>query len=64
MVLEGVEAGSVVTGLAFACLDEAGRPAEAGTPGKVQVSWSRGTKKVRLEDQPLPLPDIQVMWRL
>ena len=59
-VLEGVEAGSLVQGLAFQCLDEAGRLAEAGTAGKVQVSWSRGTKKVKLQDQASTLPDIQV----
>ena len=59
-VLEDVPAGSLVQGLAFQCLDEAGRLAEIGTPGKVQVSWSRGTKKVKLQDQPLALPDIQV----
>ena len=59
-LLEGAEAGSTIMGLAFQCLDEAGRLAEIGTPGKVQVSWSRGTKKVKLQDQPLALPDIQV----
>lgn len=59
-MLEGVKAGSLVQGLAFQCLDEAGRLAEAGTAGKVQVSWSRGTKKVKLQDQASTLPDIQV----
>lgn len=60
-MLEGVEAGSLLQGLAFQCLDEAGRLAEAGTAGKVQVSWSRGTKKVKLQEQPLTLPDFQVL---
>ena len=59
-VLDNVEAGSLIQGLAFQCLDEAGRLAEASTAGKVQVSWSRGTKKVKLQNQPLGLPDIQV----
>ena len=59
-VIEGVEAGSQLPHLAFMCVDEVGRPAEAGLTGKVQVSWSRGTKKVRLGQEPLQLPDIQV----
>ena len=59
-VIEGVEAGSRLPHLAFICVDEAGRPAEAGVTGKVQVSWSRGTKKVCLGQEPLKLPDIQV----
>jgi len=58
-VIEGVEAGSVLKGLTFQCLDEAGRPAEAGTPFKLQVSWSRGAKKQELKDHPMPLPSLQ-----
>lgn len=58
-VLEGAQAGTVIRGLSFQCLDEAGRLAKEGTLGKVQVSWSRGTKKVKLQSQPLPLPNIQ-----
>lgn len=59
-VIEGVEAGSVLKDLTFQCLDEAGRPAEGGTEGKLQVSWSRGTKKVKLQETPSPLPGLQV----
>jgi hypothetical protein len=61
-VIEGVEAGSVLQGLSFHCLDEIGRPAEAGTAGKVQVSWSRGSKKLQLKESPLALPDIQASY--
>ena len=59
-LVEGVEAGSVLENLAFYCADEVGRPAATGTAGKVQVSWTRGSKKVRLQDGPLALPGIQV----
>lgn len=57
--LEGVEAGSVIDGLSFICLDEAGRPATPGTQGRLKVSWMKGGKKMTLSDDPLPLPPIQ-----
>ena len=36
-LLQGVEAGSKITGLTLCCLDEVGRPAEARIKGKLQV---------------------------
>ena len=63
-MIEGVEAGSLLEGLAFQCLDEAGRPAETGTPFKLQVSWSRGAKKLQLKEHPMPLPPLQASHSL
>jgi hypothetical protein len=36
-LLQGVEAGSKVSGLTLCCLDEVGRPAETRIKGKLQV---------------------------
>lgn len=59
-VLEGLPAGSSLEGLSFLCLDEAGRPA-AAVKGRLQTSWSRGTKRVALkEDVPVDLPRLPV----
>eukprot|EP00198_Chlamydomonas_reinhardtii_P012225 XP_001701562.1 predicted protein [Chlamydomonas reinhardtii] len=49
-LMEGVAAGSRVTSLALRFLDEAGRPAESGFKGKLQVSWAKGSKKVTVSD--------------
>ncbi|KAG2443092.1 hypothetical protein HYH02_009506 [Chlamydomonas schloesseri] len=49
-LMESVAAGSRVSGLALRFLDEAGRPAESGFKGKLQVSWAKGSKKVTVSD--------------
>jgi hypothetical protein len=58
-LLDGIPAGSKVTGLAFYCQDGSGRPASSCTAGKVQVSWVPGFKKVDLKNGPLSLPPFQ-----
>ena len=61
--LGGVAAGEAVGGLALVLVDEAGRPALGPAPGRVQVSWLRGHKKVDdlssgpAELPPLPAPE-------
>lgn len=59
-VIEGVPAGGALSDLAVLCSDETGKPAQPGTAGKLQVSWTRGTKKVKLGEEPMQLPDLQV----
>ena len=59
-VLDPVAAGASIEALSFLCVDQAGRPAAVGAAGKVQVSWTRGSKKVKLRDSPMPLPAVAV----
>lgn len=47
-VLEGVEAGAVVPGLAVQLLDGGGAPVAQPVEGRVKASWIPGSKKVRL----------------
>jgi len=59
-LLQGVEAGSKITGLTLCCLDEVGRPAEARIKGKLQASWVKASKKVELGPEDIKLPPIPV----
>ena len=59
-LIEDIPAGSMLSNLSFVCTDETGKPAEAGTSGKVQVSWTRGAKRVKLGEEATKLPDLQV----
>jgi hypothetical protein len=58
--LEGIPAGSTISGLAFYLVDDAGRVATSNTAGKVQVSWLPSFKKVDTLGGPLSLPALQV----
>lgn len=62
VVIENVPAGSVLADLGFFCRDEAQQPVHGGTLGKVQLSWSRGSKNVVLEEGIVCLPDMPVSW--
>lgn len=62
VVIENVPAGSVLSDLGFFCRDEAQQPVHGGTLGKVQLSWSRGSKNVVLEEGIVCLPDMPVSW--
>ncbi|PNH02580.1 Structural maintenance of chromosomes flexible hinge domain-containing protein 1 [Tetrabaena socialis] len=61
-LLSDVAAGSSLSGLELAFLDEGGRPAEPGFKGKLQLSWCRGSKKVTIgaAQARLPLPVLPV----
>ncbi|GLC56261.1 hypothetical protein PLESTB_001085700 [Pleodorina starrii] len=61
-LLRDVPAGTQLCGLSLALLDEGGRPAEPGFKGKLQVSWSKGSKKVKVteEGSRLDLPPLAV----
>ncbi|EFJ52379.1 hypothetical protein VOLCADRAFT_86759 [Volvox carteri f. nagariensis] len=61
-VLRNVSAGSQLRGLLLTLLDEGGRPAVPGFKGKLQVSWSKGSKKVKVteEGSRLELPPLAV----
>lgn len=60
VVIENIPAGSVVSDLGFFCRDEAQQPVHGSTLGKVQLSWSRGSKNVVLEEGIVCLPDMPV----
>ena len=60
VLIENVAAGSVLSDLGFFCRDEAEQPVHGGVLGKVQLSWSRGSKNVVLEEGIVCLPDMQV----
>lgn len=60
VIIDNVPAGSVLSDLGFFCLDEAQQPVHGGTLGKVQLSWSRGSKNVVLEEGIVCLPDMPV----
>ncbi|KAL3158051.1 hypothetical protein ABBQ32_011660 [Trebouxia sp. C0010 RCD-2024] len=60
VIIENVPAGSVLSDLGFFCLDEAQQPVHGGILGKVQLSWSRGSKNVVLEEGIVCLPDMPV----
>lgn len=60
VVVENVPAGSVLSDLGFFCRDEAHQPVHGGILGKVQLSWSRGSKNVVLEEGIVCLPDMPV----
>ena len=62
VVIENVPAGSVLSDLGFFCRDEAQQPVHGGILGKVQLSWSRGSKNVVLEEGIVCLPDMPVSW--
>ncbi|GIL94923.1 hypothetical protein Vretimale_1033 [Volvox reticuliferus] len=61
-ILRNVPAGSHLNGLSLALLDEGGRPAEPGFKGKLQVSWTKGNKKVKVAEKgsQLELPPLPV----
>ncbi|KAK9800826.1 hypothetical protein WJX73_002958 [Symbiochloris irregularis] len=59
-LLPASAAGCAVEGLTFLCVDGSGRPAAEGVAGKVQVSWTRGSKKTKLKQAAMPLPALQV----
>lgn len=59
-LLPPAAAGCKVEGLTFLCVDGSGRPTAEGVQGKVQASWSRGSKKVKLLQTAMKLPDLQV----
>ena len=56
--LDGVPAGKAVTGLSVCVVDEAGRPVTDAAPGKLQVSWMRGHKKVDVAAGDAALPPL------
>ncbi|KAL0055144.1 hypothetical protein WJX82_007626 [Trebouxia sp. C0006] len=60
VILESVPAGSILSELGFYCRDEANQPVHTNMRGKVQLSWSRGSKGVVLEPGVICLPDIAV----
>ena len=60
VIIDNVPAGSVLSDLGFFCLDEAQQPVHGGILGKVQLSWSRGSKNVVLEEGIVCLPDMPV----
>lgn len=62
VVIQNVPAGSVLSDLGFFCRDEAHQPVHGGILGKVQLSWSRGSKNVVLEEGIVCLPDMPVSW--
>ncbi|GLI61005.1 hypothetical protein VaNZ11_003267, partial [Volvox africanus] len=61
-ILRNVPAGSHLNGLSLGLLDEGGRPAEPGFKGKLQVSWNKGNKRVKVTEQgsQLELPPLPV----
>ena len=62
-LLENIAAGSNLSDLAMLAVDETGKPAEAGTAGKMQLSWTRGAKRMKLADEATPLPNLEVCLR-
>ena len=60
VIIENVPAGSVLKDLGFFCQDEAEQSVTNGMPGKVQLSWSRGSKNVVLEEGVVCLPNMPV----
>lgn len=62
VVIDNIAAGSVLSDLGFFCRDEAEQPVHGGILGKVQLSWSRGSKNVVLEEGIVCLPDMPVSW--
>lgn len=58
--IDAIEAGGQLQGLAFQCVTQTGQVVDTGKPGKIQVSWHRGAKRVHLRTEPIALPDIQV----
>ena len=60
MIIQNVPAGSVLSDLGFFCRDEAEQSVTNGVQGKVQLSWSRGSKRVVLEEGIVCLPDMPV----
>lgn len=63
-VIEDAVAGGMLKDLGFYCLNEAGECVHTGMLGKVQMSWSRGSKNVILEEGVVCLPDmaVSVLW--
>ncbi|GFR47072.1 hypothetical protein Agub_g8759, partial [Astrephomene gubernaculifera] len=49
-VLRDIPAGSRLSELSLALLDEGGRPAEPGFKGRLQISWAKGSKKVNVTE--------------
>ena len=43
-VMEGVPAGSTISGLEIQCCDASGRAVPEGTAGKLRATWIRGTR--------------------
>lgn len=62
MIIQNVPAGSVLSDLGFFCRDEAEESVTNGVQGKVQLSWSRGSKRVVLEEGIVCLPDMPVSF--
>jgi hypothetical protein len=60
VIIESVPAGSILSDLGFYCRDEANQPVQTSMKGRVQLSWSRGSKGVVLEEGVICLPDIPV----
>ena len=49
-VMEGVPAGSTISGLEIQCCDASGRSVPEGTAGKLRATWIRGTKKLQFDE--------------
>ena len=49
-VMEGVPAGSTISGLEIQCCDASGRAVPEGTAGKLRATWIRGTKKLQFDE--------------
>ena len=60
VILQNVPAGSELEQLGFYCCDEARQPVYSGMKGRVQLSWSRGSKNVELLEGVICLPEILV----
>ena len=62
VIVENVPAGSELVQLGMYCCDEARQPVYTGMKGRVQLSWSRGSKNVELLDGVICLPKIPVSF--
>lgn len=59
-VLQGIEAGSTISGLRLYLVDASGQDAAATVNGKVIVSWRKGSKRISWDGTPIKLPTIKV----
>ena len=61
-MLEDVQVGVALEGLAFQLLDEEGQPTCPGLKGRKETAWSRGSKRCKLAEDGSPeeLPPLQV----